>query len=163
MERCFSVQTKDGKVYKINRKAAELSGMLSEMKEVDDTLAIPLNDIDSKTIEKVIEYLTHFNGNKPQEIQKPLLSTDMKKITDEWSAEFIDKLSIEEIVNLTASAHYFKIDCLLNLCCAKIVSLCKGKSESDIFKIFGVPENYFSSEQKEKIKENYPWVNDIFQ
>ena len=38
----------------------------------------------------------------------------MKKITDEYSAEFVDKLNIEEIVDLISASHYLKINSLLN-------------------------------------------------
>jgi alkylhydroperoxidase/carboxymuconolactone decarboxylase family protein YurZ len=159
MEGNVSIQSKEGKIYKVSRKAAFLSEM---MKEIPEDCVIPLNE-DSKTIEKIIEYLEHFNGNNPQEIQKPLLSTEMKKITDEWSAQFIDKLTIEELVNLTAAAHYIQSECLLNLCCAKMVALCKGKSENEIFKVFGVDPEYFSTEKKDQIKATNGWVDDIFQ
>jgi len=163
MEGNLSIQLKDGKIYKINKKAAELSDMLKIMKELPEDTPIPVENFDSKTLENIIEYLTHFNGNMPEEIQKPLLTNDMKKITDEWSAVFIDKLTVEELVNLTAASHYFQINCLLNLCCAKMVSLCKGKTEEEIFKVFGVPPDYFTAEKKEQIKENNKWVENIFQ
>ena len=159
MEGNVSIQSKEGKIYKVSRKAAILSEM---MKEIPEDCAIPLNE-DSKTIEKIIEYLEHFKGNNPKEIQKPLLSTEMKEITDEWSAKFIDNLTIEELVNLTAAAHYIQLNCLLNLCCAKMVALCKGKSENEIFKVFGVPLDYFSAEKKAQIKETNAWVDEIFQ
>ena len=163
MEGNFSIQLKNGEIYKISKKAAELSEMLKGMKEIPEELPIPIENADSKTIEKIREYLLHFNGNKPKEIQKPLVSTDMKAITDEWSAAFVNKLRIEELVNIIAASHYLQINCLLNLCCAKLVSLCKGKSEEEIFKVFGVPPNYFSKEKKDQIKENNKWVDEIFQ
>lgn len=163
MEGNFSIQLKNGEIYKISKKAAELSEMLKGMKEIPEELPIPIENTDSKTIEKIREYLLHFNGNQPKEIQKPLLSTDMKAITDEWSAAFVNKLRIEELVNIIAASHYLQINCLLNLCCAKLVSLCKGKSEEEIFKVFGVPPNYFSKEKKDQIKENNKWVDEIFQ
>lgn len=163
MEGNFSIQLKDGRIYKISKKAAELSEMLKGMKEIPEELPIPLENTESNTIEKIIEYLLHFNGNIPKEIQKPLISTDMKKITDDWSADFVNKLRIEELVNIIAASHYLQINCLLNLCCAKMVSLIKGKTEDEIFKVFGVPPNYFSKEKKEQIKENNKWVDEIFQ
>lgn len=163
MEGNFSIQLKDGRIYKISKKAAELSEMLKGMKEIPEELPIPLENTESNTIEKIIEYLLHFNGNMPKEIQKPLISTDMKKITDDWSADFVNKLRIEELVNIIAASHYLQINCLLNLCCAKMVSLIKGKTEDEIFKVFGVPPNYFSKEKKEQIKENNKWVDEIFQ
>ena len=164
MEGYFRLQTKDKKIFKVTKKAAVLSELLKGMKGIPDSYDIPLNDdISSQTIEKIINYLIHFNGNPPKEIAKPLYITDMKKITDEFSADFVDKLKIEELVDIIHASHYLKINSLVNLCCAKIVSLCKGKNEEDIFKIFGVPKDYFKPEDKEKIKEDNKWIDEVFQ
>ena len=156
------MQSKDNKVFRVSKKAAVLSEMLKDVLEVPSDLQIPLGDIESQTAEKIIEYLTHFNGETPKEIEKPLLSKEMKEITDEWSADFIDKLSTVELANLTAAASYMGIDCLLNLCCAKIVSLCKGKDEEQIFKIFNVPGK-ITEEEKKKVREENKWVDDVFE
>ena len=162
MEGNLSLQLKDGKIYKVTKKAAELSEMLKAMKEITEDIPIFL-DYDSKTIEKILEYLNHYDGNPPPEIKKPLISTDMKKITDEWSADFVDKLNVNELTNIIAASHYIQINSLLNLCCAKMVSLCKGKTEEEIFKIFGASPDQFTPQAKEQIKENNKWVEDIFQ
>ena len=164
MEGYFSLQTKDKKIFKVSKKAAVLSDLLKGMKDIPDTYDIPLNDdINSQTIEKIVNYLVHFDGNPPKEISKPLYITDMKKITDEYSADFVDKLTIEELVDMISAAHYMKINSLLNLCCAKMVALCKGKNEEEIFKVFGVQKDYFKPEDKEKIKENNKWIDEVFQ
>ena len=164
MEGNYSLQTKDGKIFKLSKKAGVLSELLKGMKDLPEELSIPLNDdLSPKTIEKLIDYLVHFNGVEPKEIPKPLYITDMKKITDEYSAKFVDELKIDELVDMIAAAHYMKINSLLNLCCAKMVSLCKGKSEDEIFNIFSIPNGYFTPEAKEKIKENNKWIDEVFQ
>ena len=164
MEGNLSLLTKDKKIFKLSKKAGILSELLKGMKDIPEDFKIPLpEDISSETIEKIINYLIHFNGNPPKEIAKPLYITDMKKITDEFSADFVDKLKIEELVDIISASHYLKINSLVNLCCAKIVSLCKGKNEEDIFKIFGVPKDYFKPEDKEKIKEDNKWIDEVFQ
>ena len=164
MEGNFSIQTKNNKIYKLSKKAAVLSELLKGMKDIPEDLPIPLNnDINSETLEKIIEYLVHFDGNPPREISRPLYMTDMKKITDEYSADFVDKLKIEELVDMISAAHYMKINPLLNLCCAKMVALCKGKNEEEIFNIFGIPKDHFKPEEKEKIKENNRWIDEVFQ
>ena len=82
MEGTIRLQSKEGKEFEISKKAVELSELLKgTMNDYPDDNSIPLTDIDEKTIEKVIEYLTHFNGQTPPEIEKPLTSTDLKKVT----------------------------------------------------------------------------------
>ena len=162
MEGNFTIILKDEKITKLSKKSSDLSEMLKRMKEIPEEAQIPI-DTDSNTFEKIKEYLEHFNGNYSPEIQKPLKSTEMKNNTDEWSAQFVDKLTIKELANLISASYLIQINSLLNLCCAKLVSLCKGKSEEEIFKTFGVPENYFTPEKKEQIKENNKWIEGIFQ
>ena len=162
MEGNFTIILNDGKITKLSKKAADLSEFLKGMKIIPEEEQIPL-ETDSNTFEKIKEYLEHFDGNSPPEIQKPLKSTEMKNNTDEWSANFVDKLTIKELANLISASHLININSLLNLCCAKLVSLCKGKSEEEIFKTFGVPENFFTTEKKEQIKANNKWIEDIFQ
>ena len=162
MEGNFTIILSDRKIAKLSKKAGDLSEMLKVMKVIPEEQQIPI-ETDSNTFEKIKEYLEHFDGNNPPEIQKPLKSTEMKNNTDEWSANFVDKLTIKELANLISASHLIQINSLLNLCCAKLVSLCKGKSEEEIFKTFGVPENYFTPEKKEQIKENNKWIEGIFQ
>ena len=83
----------------------------------------------------------------------------MKNLTDEWSAGFVDKMPLEDLVNLTVAANYMGINSLLDLCCAKIASLCKDKSEEEIFKTFNITET-FSEEEKNKIKEENKWIDE---
>ena len=51
------------------------------------------------------------------------------------------------------------INSLLDLCCAKIASLCKDKSEEEIFKTFNITEN-LTDEEKNKIKEENKWIDE---
>ena len=159
MEGDFIIKSNDDKEFTVSQKAAMLSDKLQNIK--DNKQAIPTK-FDSKTIEKLIEYLNHFQDSTPVEIQKPIIINDMKKITDEWSADFVDKLTIEELVNLTEASNTFIIESLLNLCCAKLVTLCKGKTEEEIFKTFGIPPNEFTDEQRKKIYQENNWIDNMF-
>ena len=108
---------------------------------------------------KIKEYLTHFNGIAPPEIEKPLISNNLKDITDEWSADFLYKMSLEEIINLNIAANYMGIYCLLDLCCAKIATLLKDKSEEEVLKEFNITEP-LTEEEKNKIREENKWIEE---
>ena len=162
MSEVIKIITKNGKEIEIPKKAAELSELIkSSIKASEKDAPLTLGELDDVNGEKIKEYLTHFNGVAPNEIEKPLTSNEMKKITDEWSANFIDKMSIEEIVNLSVAANYMQIDCLLDLCCAKIASLCKDKSEEEIYKAFNITEP-MTEEEKKKIRECNKWMEENF-
>ena len=145
------------------KKDAELSELLkSAINDNPKESSFPLNtlnELDEKSGEKIKEYLSHFNGVAPPEIEKPITSNEMKNLTDEWSTNFIDKMSMEELVNLTVAANYMGINSLLDLCCAKVASLCKDKSEEEIFKTFNINET-FTDEEKNKIKEENKWIEE---
>ena len=159
-ESIIKLVTKDGKEIEITKKAAELSELLKAgINEYPNETSFPLNELDEKNAEKIKEFLTHFNGAAPAEIEKPLTSNDMKSLTDEWSACFVDKMSMEELVNLTVAANYMGINSLLDLCCAKVASLCKDKNEEEIFKTFNITEQ-FTEEEKNKIKEENKWIDE---
>ena len=159
-ESTIKLVIKEGKEIELTKKAAELSEVLkTAINDYPNEASFPLEDIDEKNGEKIKEFLTHFNGVAPAEIEKPLTSNEMKNLTDEWSANFVDKMSMEELVNLTVAANYMGINSLLDLCCAKVASLCKDKNEEEIFKTFNITEQ-FTEEEKNKIKEENKWIDE---
>ena len=160
MDEQVKLRSKEDIEHKLSRKAAEVSVLIKNTLQdssVDDP--IPLLEVEDKILVKIIEYLEHFNGTAPPEIEKPLKSQNLKEVTDEWSANFIEAMSLELIVDLTVAANYMEIQCLLDLNCAKIASMCKDKSEEEIFKTFGITET-FSEEEKAKIREENKWIEE---
>ena len=156
----IKIIVKEGKEIPISKKAAELSEILkSAMIEYPKEISFPLNELDEKNGELIKEYLTHYNGEPPKEIEKPITSNDIKNLTDEWSSTFIDKLPVEDLSNLTVAANYMGINRLLDLCCAKVATLCKDKTEDDIFKLFKITET-FNEEEKNKIKSENKWIEE---
>ena len=145
----IKIIVKEGKEIALTKKASELSELLKGA----------LNELDEKNGLLIKEYLTHYNGESPKEIEKPITSNEMKNLTDEWSSTFIDKLSLEDVTNLTVAANYMGINSLLDLCCAKVATLCKDKNEDEIFKMFNITET-FSEEEKNKIKNENKWIEE---
>ena len=69
-------------------KAVLISNAIEEGGSDD---VIPLPEITKATLVKVIEFLKHLKeGNPPPEIEKPLRSNDLKDVTTEWYANYID-------------------------------------------------------------------------
>lgn len=156
----IKIQSKDLKEFTLTKKAAELSVLLkSTIIDFQGEIVVPLSEVDDKTLELVVEYLNHFDGACPPELEKPLKSAEMKDITDEWSAQFIEKISMENLVDLTVAANFMEIQPLLDLTCARIASMCKDKNEEEIFKTFNVTDT-FTEEEKAKIREENKWIED---
>ena len=160
MSDTIKLQTKDGKEFVISKKAAELSELLSgTIKDYPNEPMIPLSEVDEKTAEKVVEYLIHYDGVTPPEIEKPLPSAELKTLIDEWAFNYIDKILLEDLVNITVAANFMGIQSLMELCCARIASMCKDKSEEEIFKAFNITET-FTEEEKEKIRQENSWIEE---
>ena len=155
----INVQTKEGKELPIKKSAAMLSNLLKKYIEqgTEQEAPISLAEVDEKIIDKIYEYLEHFNGQAPKDIEKPLQTNDMKNATDEWSANFVDKIPLEDLINLTTAASYMEISTLIDLCCAKLACMCQDKSEEEIFKIFNINETFTENEKKE-IREANLWI-----
>ena len=152
--------TKEGKELEISKKSAELSELLKQtINDFPNEDKFPLNEIDEKNARKVKEYLNHFNGKAPPEIGKPLKSNIMKNVTDEWSANFVDTMSLDDIINLDVAANYMGINCLLDLCSAKISTFFKDKTEEEILKEFDISEP-LTEEEKNKIREENKWIEE---
>lgn len=153
----------EGEVHSLSKKAAELSKLLKgTIQDFQGEISIPLVEVDNFTTRKLIEYLSHYNGNLPQEIEKPLRSNNMHENTDEYSANFIDSLSLKELEDMTLAANFMEIQPLLDLCCAKYVALAKDKSEEELMKEFGITTS-FTEEEKKKIKDENPWLDETYE
>jgi S-phase kinase-associated protein 1 len=147
----------------IDRKSAEMSVLIkNNLADFSIDEHIPLDEVTEETCKQIIKYLEHFKGVPPEEIEKPLKSNIMKDMVDEWSAKYIDDITsndLAKLIDLTTAANYMEIPSLLDLCTAKIASLVKDKTEDEIFKTFGV-ENDFTEEERMKIKEENKWLED---
>ena len=156
---CIKVQTKEGKEVPIKKSAAMLSNLLKKYIEQDKVQEAPisLTEVDEKIIDKIYEYLDHFNGQMPKDIEKPLQTNDMKNATDEWSSNFVDKIPLDDLINLTTAASYMEISTLIDLCCAKIACMCQEKSEEEIFRVFNINET-FTEEEKQELRNENKWI-----
>ena len=158
------IKTSDFKVYEIPcdyfMKSKLLSGLIDDYDGDDDE--IPLNEVDSKNFELIIDYLVHYKDKEPKEIPKPFPErTDeefLKGILDNndnnWTYYFISKLSIEEAINLVNCSFYLQIEGLVNLLAAKIAhEMCNCEVEEARRK-FGIECDL--SEEEIAEYEKYP-------
>jgi len=129
--------------------------------EEDDTPKVHLKLIDSKTLKKVIEYCKHHENNKADDIEKPLKG-DLKDVISQWDFEFIN-VDQSEIVLLVMAANYLNIPELLNLACAAMASLVKGKTPKEFRDLLGI-DNAITAEEEailaEEVAEENRWCEE---
>ena len=114
---------------------------------------IPVN-VNSNILEYVIQYLKHYEKQKPKKIRYPLLDKDFKECVDEWDYNFIN-LNIETIFKIMEAANYLDIPWLMDLTAAKIASMIRGKNSKEIREILKIKNESNKDEEIEnKIEED---------
>ena len=162
--------SKDGDRFEISYAAAMMSSLIETIlgeKNGDDSSdsddeheeEIPLPKLSSEVLRKVIDFCNHHQGTKMKSIAKPLKSTNMAELVSPWDANYID-VEQELLFELVLAANYMDIKDLLDLTCAKVASMIKGKSPESIRQTFNIT-NDFSPQEEEAIREENAWCEDI--
>jgi len=160
--------TKESEKIKVPVKIGILSNLIKTIIKNDDdneveddldkNLEIPVVNITAPILRKVIEFIQyHFENGPMQEIEKPLKSGNLRDSVSEWDANYID-LENDILFNIVLAANYLDIQSLLDLSCAKVATMIKGKSPEEIRKTFNI-KNDFTPEEEEQIREENKWTN----
>ena len=129
--------SKSGKAHKVKKSAVVLSNVIKTMIEYDTKeQEIPLSTLNDDVLEKIVEFMEYHENVKFTEIEKPIKSTNIRDLVSDWDADFInvDKILLFDLLQ---ASNYLDIKELLDLCCAKIATMIKGKTKTQLEKIFG--------------------------
>ena len=92
-----------------------------------------ISKVNKDTMQLVVKYLKHHNGQKPKEIAKPIRSTDMEEILDDkWDANFINSMNKKTIFLVILASDHLGINSLQHLACAKIAAIIKGTNPEEL-------------------------------
>lgn len=162
MEKLVKLQPSDDatKVFEVKPEVAEMSttikNMLEDLGADNDGLVIPLNNITTKMLEKVIEFCEHTLAKGPQvQTEGEAKPSDL----DEWDIQFCT-MDQEELFALILASNYLDIKLLLDLTCKTVANMIKGKSPEEIRKTFNI-KNDFTPEEEEKIRKENEWCEDM--
>lgn len=89
---------------------------------------------------------------------QPLKSADMHDVVSDWDANFVD-IEQEILFELILAANYMDIKSLLDLACAKVASMIKGKTPQEIRETFNIV-NDFTPEEEAQIREENKWCEE---
>ena len=159
MKLCLA--SKDGEMFTADRGNMKLNQLVKEMCEdnEDEELVIPLPNVSSKDLKKVIEFCDYFHNNPMKNIDKPLKSTNLDECVTKWYSDFMN-MSKEDVFNMVMAANYLDNKPLLELSCAKVATLIKGRTPDEIRNVFEI-ENDFSHEEEVRIREDNKWCNEF--
>ena len=129
------------------QKSHLLKGLMTDFNSSQEPIPIP--DIKADILNKVVEYLTYYKGKNPKDIPKPMPSANLSEVIDEWDVKFINGIELDSVFDLINAANYMDIPSLLDLSCAKIASLLKGKTAQEIRTMFNIECDLTEEELKE--------------
>jgi S-phase kinase-associated protein 1 len=150
MSKTIVLTSSDGIKVTIEEKSAERSNLLKGLiQDYSEDSEIPMPDIRGDVLKKVVEYLSHYRESEPKEIPKPLPSANLLDVTDDWDVTFINSVDLDTTFDIINAANYMDIKPLLDLSCAKIASLMKGKTAEEIRTMFNIECDLTEEELKE--------------
>ena len=132
--------------------------MIDEEQDEEEAQEIPLPNVKSAILAKVIEFQQQYKKDPMNEIEKPLKSANMAEVVQEWYSNFI-AVEQEVLFELILAANYMDIKPLLDLTCATVASLIKGKSPEEIRKTFNIV-NDFTPEEEASVREENKWCEE---
>ena len=128
--------SQEGDQFEVEVKVAKMSELVKTMipeeaDEEEEAQEIPLPNVKSHVLAKVIEFCRRYAEEPMSEIEKPLKSANMHEVVQEWYANYVD-VDQELLFELILAANYMDIKPLLDLTCATVASMIKGKTPEEI-------------------------------
>ncbi|XP_037456060.1 SKP1-like protein 1 [Triticum dicoccoides] len=165
-KKMLMLKSSDGEEFEVEEVVAMESQTIRHMIEDDCAdKAIPIHNINSEILSKVIEYCNKHVPAKPGNVASgspgaatsntmppAALGKDLKL----WDAEFI-KVNHATLFDLIQAASYLKIKGLLDLTCQTVVDMIRGKTPEEIRNFFNIKNDYLP-EEEEKIRRGNQWA-----
>ncbi|KAL0573253.1 hypothetical protein V5O48_008700 [Marasmius crinis-equi] len=122
------LSTCDNKEFTVDKEVAERMILISGPELETSDQAIPLLNVSSDVLEKILEYCEHHRG-------EPLDQNS----TTEWDQNLIAQVDIEMLKKIIIAANYLDMKPLLDLGTKRIADMIKGKTPAQISTLFNVP------------------------
>ena len=140
----LKLKTNDNIIFEVPIDILHKVKFISEILDfASDDEVILLKEVDAKNLERTINYLIHYKDMEPKEVPKPFPErTDdeflRSIVNDNWTFDFLQRLTIEEAINLVNTSNYLQIEGLINLLAAKLAhEMCNCEIE-EARKKFGI-------------------------
>lgn len=156
--------------FMIPRESAKMSGLLKDMLDEQETgcgdAAIPIPNVSGRTLKLVLDYMDYHHHDRAAPIEKPLKAS-IDSFLCEWDKNFLftqllkdrDEKQHEVLIDVIMAANFLNVKDLLELTCACVANMIRGKSAEEIRKLFNI-ENDFSQEEERKIKDENNWCEE---
>ncbi|XP_059314409.1 SKP1-like protein 1B [Lycium ferocissimum] len=146
------LKSSDGETFEVEESVALESQTIKHMIEDDcANTSIPLPNVTSKILAKVIEYCKrHVDA---------AAKTDDKAAEDDLKSFDADFVKVDQgtLFDLILAANYLNIKSLLDLTCQTVADMIKGKTPEEIRKTFNI-KNDFTPEEEEEVRRENAWA-----
>ncbi|KAI3919496.1 hypothetical protein MKW98_030207 [Papaver atlanticum] len=143
-----TLKCSDGETFDVEESVALQSQTIKHL--IEDDCAdngIPLPNVTSKILAKVIEYCRKHDGDADDK---------EKDEVKNWDADFV-KVYQSTLFDLILAANYLNIKELLDLTCQTVADMIKGKTPKEIRKTFNI-KNDFTPEEEEEVRRENQWA-----
>ncbi|XP_044508440.1 SKP1-like protein 1B [Mangifera indica] len=143
--RKITLTSSNREAFEVDEVVALESQMIKQkIEDGDADDGIPLPNVTSKILLKVIEYCKkHVEATESDDLET-------------WDAEFV-KVDRATLIDLTNAAHYLKIKSLVELTCQTFADKIRGQPTQGIRETFNV-ENDFTPEELEEVRRENKWA-----
>jgi len=180
----LKIFSSEGDSFVIPIDVAKLSVVFSNMIDVDvhddavEAQDVSLSNVNTAVLAKVIEFMHHYILEPMSEIEKvlklmlisllyelivanqPLRSSNIGDVVQVWYANFVGNgMDQEMLFDLTIAANFLGVNPLLNLTCATIATMIKGKTPEEIRRTFNIV-NDFTAEEEAAVREENKWCEE---
>ncbi|KAL3130526.1 SKP1-like protein 1A [Trebouxia sp. C0009 RCD-2024] len=148
------LRSSDQQMFEVEEDVAFQSLTVKNMSEDTGLDApIPLPNVSSKILAKVIEYCKYHVDAEKKADDKPSKTEEEIKT---WDTDFV-KVDQSTLFELILAANYLNIKSLLDLTCLTVANMIKGKTPEEIRKTFNIV-NDFTPEEEEEVRKENQWA-----
>lgn len=150
------LKSADGESFEVDEAVAVESQTIKHMiEDVAVHASIPLPNVSSKILAKVIEYCNRHVQSSPNSTSE----SDAAPAVDDLKAFDADFVKVDQatLFDLILAANYLNIKNLLDLTCQTVADMIKGKTPEEIRKTFNI-KNDFTPEEEEEVRRENAWA-----
>ena len=171
MASLIKLQSSDGQIFPVDTEIARRSITIKTMMEdlgLEDKEeeSVPLPNVSSDILKKVIEWMTyHKDDSAPQPIKEDTEDDDDAWKEKEpleigsWDKEFFESLHLDNKFEVLKASNYLNIKGLMDIGCMTISNIIKENTIEDVRKMFNIV-NDFTPEELGKVREENKWATE---
>ena len=127
--------------------------------DIDSPEDVQILKVESRCLEKVVEFLNHYHKEELAEIKTPLEDNTFEgNVKQEWYQNFLKGIDQPMLFDLVTAANFMSIQPLLDLTCLKVSCQLMGKSSEEIRQILNIPK--LTQEEEEAARRDHRWIFD---